>query len=111
MGIRRFRLLEQLEALPNELRPHRQTVVRFVYLTSIMLLALWLADTFLGGFGRDTSRRISRRLCSDRATSAAPDCLQPRTIATAIVHQSIGKISTLALGRALRTAFQPCVIG
>jgi len=50
MSIRRLRLREQPEALRNEVRPRRQATIRCVYLASIAILALWLADMFLGGF-------------------------------------------------------------
>lgn len=50
MSIRRLRLRGQPEALPNEVRQRRQVAIRFVYFTTVVLLALWLADMFLGGF-------------------------------------------------------------
>lgn len=50
MSMRRLRQRQRSEALPNEVRPRRQTMIRCVYLASIALLALWLADMFLGGF-------------------------------------------------------------
>jgi multidrug resistance efflux pump len=50
MSIRRLRRREQPEALPNEVRPRRQAAIRCIYLASIGLLALWLADMFFGGF-------------------------------------------------------------
>ena len=50
MALRRLRLRSQPEMLPNEVRPRRQAAVRWVYFGTILLLALWLGDLFLGGF-------------------------------------------------------------
>lgn len=50
MAIRRLRARSQPELLPNEVRPRRQTVVRWVYFATVLLLAVWLGDLFLGGF-------------------------------------------------------------
>jgi multidrug resistance efflux pump len=50
MGIRRLHVREQPESLPNEVRPRSQAAIRCLYLSSIALLALWLADMFVGGF-------------------------------------------------------------
>jgi multidrug resistance efflux pump len=50
MAIRRLRVREQSQLPLNEVRPRRQAASRFIYLTSVLLLALWLIDIFLGGF-------------------------------------------------------------
>lgn len=50
MAVRRLRLRAQPELLPNEVRPRRQSAVRWTYFGTILLLALWLGDLFLGGF-------------------------------------------------------------
>jgi multidrug resistance efflux pump len=50
VAIRRLRLRELPESLPNEIRSHRQAVIRIVYFATIFALALWLGNMFLGGF-------------------------------------------------------------
>jgi multidrug resistance efflux pump len=47
--MRRLKARRQLHALPNQPRSHRQAVIRWVYLTSVAALLLWLADLFFGG--------------------------------------------------------------
>jgi len=50
MTIRRLRRRDQPASLHSDARSRRQTVIRVVYFTSILALALWLGDLFLGGF-------------------------------------------------------------
>ncbi|PPQ31796.1 HlyD family efflux transporter periplasmic adaptor subunit [Rhodopila globiformis] len=50
MAIRRLRPRTLSELPPNEVRPRRQAVIRYVYFSTILLLALWVGNTFLGGF-------------------------------------------------------------
>lgn len=46
--MRRLRPLANLHALPHQPRSHRQAVIRWVYLISVLALAVWLGDLFLG---------------------------------------------------------------
>ena len=39
-----------LYALPNQVRSHRQTVIRWTYIACVVGLAAWLGDLFLGSF-------------------------------------------------------------
>ena len=50
MAIRRLRPPSLQGVLPNDVRRRRQSVIRFVYFSSLALLALWLGNLFLGGF-------------------------------------------------------------
>ena len=50
MAIRRLRPRTLTELPPNDVRPRRQAVIRYVYFSTIFMLALWLGNTFLGGF-------------------------------------------------------------
>ena len=50
MSIRRLHRRKPQQELANDVRRRRQGVIRLVYLGSILLLALWLGDLFLGSF-------------------------------------------------------------
>jgi multidrug resistance efflux pump len=47
--MRRLKLRRAVDALPNEPRRRRQAVIRWVYIATVMGLAAFLADLFLGG--------------------------------------------------------------
>jgi multidrug resistance efflux pump len=46
--MRRLKRRKEAAPLENQPRARRQTVIKWVYLTSIALLFVWLADTFVG---------------------------------------------------------------
>ena len=50
MTIRRLHRRKPQQELANDVRRRRQGVIRLFYLGSILLLALWLGDLFLGSF-------------------------------------------------------------
>jgi multidrug resistance efflux pump len=50
MAVRRLRARALPELPPNEVRPRRQVVIRYVYFSTVFLLIAWLGHTFLGGF-------------------------------------------------------------
>src|SRR5439155_4225822 len=46
--MRRLKLRAVMHALPNQPRSNRTTIIRWVYVVSILTLVAWLGDLFLG---------------------------------------------------------------
>lgn len=47
--MRRLKSRPDLQVLPNQARSHRLAIIRWMYLGSVVALAVWLGDLFLGG--------------------------------------------------------------
>jgi multidrug resistance efflux pump len=81
MSIRRLRQRKPQEPLHNDVRRRRQTVIRLVYLGSVLLLALWLGDLFFGAF---FYLRSQGRVLGEPAVVAVEF---PATVRDILVHE------------------------
>lgn len=67
MAIRRLRLRDRPELLRNDIRSRRQTMIRLVYFTAIIMMAIWLGHVVLGSF---FNLRSEGQALADRAVVA-----------------------------------------
>ena len=90
MALRRLRWRKQAESLPNEVRRRRQAVVRFVYFGSILVLATWLGNLFLGGL---FFLRSEGQIMGVPATVAAEYGATVRSVSVHVgQHVSVGQV-------------------